>query len=109
MGMGTNWVSGTHTTSFIYHYIPGKTQQGTLMNEIEELQQQIQKFHEMADKRGEFLLLGELGNRYFAEGNLNEAEQTYRKSLSLAKEIGDQLGQSSTYSNLGNIYSERKD
>lgn len=77
------------------------------MEEIEELKKEIQKFHDAGDERMEFPLQGKLGNKYFAEGNLDDARSAYERAVNIAQQLNDLMGMSATLNNLGNVNSER--
>jgi len=57
----------------------------------------------------EAVLLGNLGVIYRRRGELDKAEEMFRKSLEIAKKIGRQEGMAREYGNLGLIYMDRGD
>ena len=51
--------------------------------------------------------MGNLGVLYQTRGDLEEAEELYRKSLALERELGRKQGMASDYGNLGNLHKTR--
>ncbi len=47
---------------------------------------------------------GNLGNIYRTRGELDKAEEYYRKALDINKDLGSKEGMAGQYGNLGNIY-----
>ena len=61
------------------------------------------------DVRGIESSLGNLGSVLFYKGNLDEAEETYKKALKFLEEASDTEGQSIYNENLGNVYLKKDD
>ena len=58
----------------------------------------------MGDKAGEGCAYGNLGNNYFALGDLERALQYHERHLRIAKEVGDKAREGSAYANIGNAF-----
>ena len=52
---------------------------------------------------------GNLGNLYYTRGNLDDAEEMYKKSLEIDEELGRRQGMASNFGDLGNLNAARGD
>jgi len=50
-----------------------------------------------------------LGNAYYSLGDFNKAIEYHTQHLSIAKEVGDRVGEGGAYENLGNAYQSQGD
>ncbi|MBD3884133.1 tetratricopeptide repeat protein [Phormidium tenue FACHB-886] len=60
--------------------------------------------HEIADRQGEGIALGNLGLAYYKLGNYTEAIEYHQQSLAIARDISDRRGESNALGNLGIAY-----
>ncbi len=66
------------------------------MDKTELLLRQLGKARYERDLEAERILPGELGNEYFALGNLERALEFYEQALTITHLIGDPYGESAT-------------
>ena len=59
---------------------------------------------EIGNRRSEGNALGNLGNAYWALGQLQRAVEFHQQHLAVAREIGDRKGEGQSLGNLGNAY-----
>ena len=60
--------------------------------------------HEIGDRRGKGLYLGNLGTAYSDLGQMEHGIRNYEQALAIASEIGDRRGEWANSSNLGRAY-----
>jgi Flp pilus assembly protein TadD len=79
------------------------------LGRLEEAKQAYEHLLELAEKDESFqaTAYGNLGIIYQIRGELDKAEEFYRKSLEIDKALGRQEGMASQYGNLGIIYKTR--
>jgi Tfp pilus assembly protein PilF len=63
----------------------------------------------LADKKGMAKAYGNLGVVYKSRGELDKAEQMYRKALAINEALGSKEGMAGDYANLGIVYFTRGD
>ncbi len=61
----------------------------------------------LGNRESEAMALGNLGILYMTRGDLDRAEEMYRKSMELDEALGRKEGMASQYGNLGNLYQIR--
>jgi len=61
----------------------------------------------LGNRESEAMALGNLGILYQTRGDLDRAEEMYRKSLELSEALGRKEGMANQYGNLGNLYQTR--
>ena len=61
------------------------------------------------DPEGQAGAMGNLGILYRTRGDLERAEEMYRKSLAINEKLGRKEGMANNYGNLGNVYRTRGD
>jgi tetratricopeptide (TPR) repeat protein len=71
---------------------------------IEFYQQSLNIAHEMGDRGGEAILLGNLGIAYQSLGQYPRAIEFHQQSLDIEREIGDRGGEAASLGSLGNAY-----
>ncbi len=71
---------------------------------IKHLEELVQIFKEIGDRKNESKCYTSLGIAYRNLGDFNKAIQCHEKSLEIFKDVGDRAGESKCYTNLGNAY-----
>ena len=80
-----------------------EAQIGNWENAIASHQQVLHQAEQTGDISGQAWTLSNMGNIYTLAGKLAEAEQAYRKALTIYQSGADGLGTSRTQTNLGNL------
>ena len=77
---------------------------GDVRKAIEFYEQALLIAHEVGDRRGEGVFLGNLGLTYASLGDARKAIEFYEQALVIARGIGDRYGEGNALGNLGVAY-----